>query len=190
MTDRLTDAELGNRLLVISAALRTVATQCGVLAAHLKSPPVDETAVVVPTEPPWMAIARREIGQKEIPGAEDNPRIQEYLRTTPLRDTQIVDETPWCSAFVNWCCKQSGVLMSNSAAARSWLKVGEACQLQLGAIVVLFRGDPKGWQGHVGFVAGWNHKSVKILGGNQANAVSEKWYPRSRVLDYRWPVSR
>jgi hypothetical protein len=39
-------------------------------------------------------------------------------------------------------------------------------------------------------VTGINHatKTLKVLGGNQSDAVTETTFPMSRVLDYRWPV--
>lgn len=187
---RLNDVELGNVFLALSASLRALAGHFGRLADHYKAPPSDDDAPTGEHEVPWLALARRELGQREVPGPESNPRIQEYLRAVPLADARVVDETPWCSAFVNWCCREAGVLRSNSAAARSWLKVGEECDERKGAIAVLWRGSRHGWQGHVGFVVGWDATRVLLLGGNQGNAVSEKWYPKSRVLDYRWPVSR
>ncbi|WP_224984859.1 TIGR02594 family protein [Geomonas agri] len=69
---------------------------------------------------PWMGIARKEIGQKEVAGHRDNPRILSYHATTTLKATD--DETPWCSSFVNWCLKQAGVKGTDSAAATSWVE--------------------------------------------------------------------
>ncbi len=74
---------------------------------------------------PWMEIARAEEGVKEIVGDEDNPRVLQYLRSTSLgKWAASRDETPWCSAFVNWCITQAGLEGTNSAMARSWLGWG------------------------------------------------------------------
>ena len=43
---------------------------------------VTETTQGPDTEPAWLEIARREIGQKEVPGSADNPRIVEYFGAT------------------------------------------------------------------------------------------------------------
>ena len=135
--------------------------------------------------PRWMQFAIKELGTKEIPGKENNPRIVEYAATTTLKASD--DETAWCSSFVNWCMKQGLVKGTERANARSWLDWGHPCEGNvIGCIVVLSReNDPA--KGHVGFLAGFNDDSVYILGGNQDNMVKYKKYPKERVLGYRWP---
>ena len=140
---------------------------------------------------PWMKIAIKEIGVKEVPGSGDNPRIVEYLKTTTLgKPDNENDETSWCSAFVNFCIKKSGIKGTNSAWARSWLKWGRELKEEdsmedwKGCICVLERGEI---YGHVGFLTDWNDNRVKLLGGNQADAVNEMWFPVERVLAYRVP---
>jgi hypothetical protein len=39
----------------------------------------------------------------------------------------------------------------------------------------------------VGFLEDWDDGRVKLLGGNQGDAVSEAWFPMERVLGYRVP---
>ena len=55
-----------------------------------------------------------------------------------------------------------------------------------GAIAVLTR---KGG-GHVGIVTGVtrNGSHVRLLGGNQGDAVKEAWFPADRVTAYRLPA--
>jgi len=138
---------------------------------------------------PWMAFAEAELaaGVVEIPGPENNPRIVEYHQATDLEATD--DETPWCSAFVNWCMKQAGVARTNSAAARSWLSWGKALAApEPGCVTVLRRGDDP-TKGHVAFFVdadGAGH--IRLLGGNQGNAVSIRSFPIDRVLSHRWPA--
>ena len=75
---------------------------------------------------PWLEIAEREQGVAEVPGAGDNPRVVDYLMSTTLGSLENQnDETPWCSAFVNWCMEQAGIKGTNSAWARSWLDWGK-----------------------------------------------------------------
>ena len=85
--------------------------------------------------------AEGELGQKERKGKEHNPRILEYLATTTLGDSaRSRDETPWCSAFVNWCVVRAGLEGTSSALARSWLGWGipvEEAGLVLGDVLVL-----------------------------------------------------
>ena len=51
-----------------------------------------------------LAKARGELGVQEDTGPGSNPRVIEYLHSTTLEGgAASTDETPWCSAFVNWC---------------------------------------------------------------------------------------
>jgi uncharacterized protein (TIGR02594 family) len=138
---------------------------------------------------PWMPIAEREIGVKEVPGPGDNPRIVEYLKSTLMgKPDNENDETPWCSAFLNWCIEQAGLAGTNSAWARSWLNWGREQDYRdewKGCICVLSRGP---YFGHVGFLVAYDANRVKLLGGNQGNAVGHAWFPMERVLAYRVPV--
>ena len=139
-------------------------------------------------QPRWMEIANGELGQTEIAGPEDNPRIVAYHQATSLRAQD--DETPWCASFVNWALRQAGLPATNSAAARSFEHWGRALdEPPLGCVVVLWRGSRSAPTGHVGFYAGEaNDGGVLLLGGNQGNQVSVRSYPRDRVLGYRWPA--
>jgi uncharacterized protein (TIGR02594 family) len=141
-------------------------------------------------EYPWMAIARKKLGIHEIPGPKANAFIVECLKSTTLgRPENQSDETAWCSAFTNRIMQLAGIKGTNSAWARSWLDWGrEPTDEEFGAglIVVLERGENSG---HVGFLEDWDEDgNVKLLAGNQGNAVSEAWFPMCRVLGYRVPV--
>jgi uncharacterized protein (TIGR02594 family) len=138
--------------------------------------------------PPWMAIATAEIGVKEFPGNQENPRILEYLHSTNLgAPFQSSDETAWCSAFVNWCMERAGYEGTDSAWARSWLNWGKPLSKpRAGCIVVLSRGEASG---HVGFYVSQSSNGIKMVGGNQSNQVCVSTYPKSRLLGYRAPGS-
>jgi uncharacterized protein (TIGR02594 family) len=137
--------------------------------------------------PPWLRIARAELGQKEIAGPAANARIVQYFSATRLAP-QAGDETPWCSAFACWVMEQAGIPSPARANARSWLSWGKALtRPRLGCVVVLQRGNDLS-QGHVAFWVGAQKDRVLLLGGNQGNAVSVSAYPVFRVLGYRWPV--
>ena len=138
-------------------------------------------------EPPWLAIARAELGVEEVPGPGDNQRVVEYLRSTNL-DLQAAanDETPWCSAFTNWCVEKSGYAGSDSAWARSWLAWGrEVTTPRQGVVTVLTRQGG----GHVGFYVGEDDDRISLLGGNQGDRVCIAKFPKSRLLGYRLPSS-
>ena len=126
----------------------------------------------------WLDIAVAEIGIKEnaLPGHHNN-RILEYFKTTTLKAT--TDETPWCSAFVNWVVIQAGDKGTNSALAKSWLNWGSAVDPPVrGCIVVLKKKTPGFTQAtgsttgyHVGFYVSHTNTHIKILGGNQSDQV-------------------
>lgn len=135
-------------------------------------------------ESPWMPIAQAEQGVAEMRGANDNPRILEYLDSTQL-DAELKkhDETAWCSAFVNWCVERAGYEGTNSAWAFSWLDWGQAIpEPRPGCIVVLKR---RGGGGHVGFYVGTEDGRVRLLGGNQSDSVRISSYDPAQVLGYR-----
>lgn len=137
--------------------------------------------------PPWIRVAQREVGQKEIRGGE-NARILEYSKATPFPQTE--DEVPWCSYFMNWCMKQTNNERTGSGLARSWLSNGTRLPgYRQYAICVMRRGNSS-WQGHVFFAMERKRGFVRGLGGNQSDAVTATaWFPESAVLGYVWPKS-
>lgn len=101
-------------------------------------------------------------------------------------------KTAWCAAYVNAVLAASGVEGTDSNLARSFLNFGtETTKPKRGDLAVFTRGDPNGWQGHVGFYAGEvtknGQKYIKVLGGNQSDGVNEALYPANRLLSYRRP---
>lgn len=144
------------------------------------APPNEEAGTV--QSPPWMKIALAEMGVKERRNGE-NPRIIEYHAATTLKAKE--DEVPWCSSFVSWCLEQSGTKSTKNAWARSYLAWGQPLKKPTyGCIMVFERGTDSG---HVGFYVGESQGVYKILGGNQADEVNIKEYPKYRFLGARWP---
>lgn len=144
-------------------------------------------------EPQWMTIARAEEarGVAEVPGTPDNPRILEYQKTANM---QLDDETPWCSAFANWCVKQAGIAGTRKGNARSWRTWGQALDVpRVGAVVVFWRDDPNSAKGHVAFYVRNDGTNIWVLGGNQGNRVSvavpDGSRPRVPVADVKLPWS-
>lgn len=138
------------------------------------------------TLPPWILLALAEIGQAEVPGEQNNPRILEYHGTTTLKAT--ADFVPWCSAFVCWVMECAGIPSTRSAAARSWAGWGQTiAKPRIGAIAVMERGTAS-WMGHVGFLLDADATKVYVLGGNQGDRVSIAAFQKSTVISYRWPV--
>jgi uncharacterized protein (TIGR02594 family) len=142
-------------------------------------------------EAPWLMVARNELGTHEFPGSPNNPRVLEYLNATTNLPASVKskDETPWCSAFVNWCMQQAGIEGTKNALARSWQQWGEHIDQPYKGCVVVFQREKK--FGHVGFYLDETETHIKVLGGNQQNPetkifeVSEKSYPKTDFLEYR-----
>ena len=129
-------------------------------------------------------IAMGEIGVKEVNGTGNNPRVLEYHQATSLKASD--DETSWCSSFMNFCFLRAGLKGSGRADAKSWLTIGiEVTEPELGDVVILWRGSPDSWMGHVGFYAGRDGDNIILLGGNQGDRVCYQSFPKSRLIGYR-----
>jgi uncharacterized protein (TIGR02594 family) len=133
-------------------------------------------------------VAARFVGLEEVPGDASNPLVLGMLRL----DAKWVkgDDTPWCSAFVNFVAFLLGLPRSKSLAARSWLTVGRPIDLseaQRGNDVVILKRGGNPALGHVGFFAGWAKYGSKVivLGGNQADSVSLAVFSVEDVIGVR-----
>ncbi len=162
------------------------------IVIHGKVPKQGEVEAVpqeTSDEPPWMSIARAELGEKEIAGKKNNPRIVEYHHAVSSKISD--DETPWCSSFVNWVMKEAGYEGTKSAVALSWKKYGrKLSKPALGAIAVIdwsFKGGKNVGKGHVGFVAGKQGKNIVLLGGNQSDQVKLSAFKASLIVTYVMP---
>lgn len=134
-----------------------------------------------------LKIAFAELGTSEQKGKNHNPRILAYANDIGMTWVND-DETPWCSIFVNWVCKQAKLPMSNAANARSWVAVGETIKNPFpGDVVVFWRGSINSWEGHVGFFLGFSDDLSKVycLGGNQGNSVSIEAFSADKVLRFQ-----
>ncbi len=134
--------------------------------------------------------ARKYDGVAERPGKETHPLIRWWLSLCDGMGDGEDDETAWCSAFVNGMCWEVGAERSHKANARSWLKVGTPVALDDAIpgwdVVVFWRGDLDGWQGHVALYAGRaQNGAVLVFGGNQGNRVCEAPYRADHVLGVR-----
>jgi uncharacterized protein (TIGR02594 family) len=139
-------------------------------------------------------LAHRYLGIHEQAGNQDHPLIVWWLSLCGIAGH---DEIAWCSAFVNGLAWELGLPRTLSAAARSWLKVGTPIALDDAStdhvdVVVLKRGEgpqpgPEVLQapGHVGLFHGLDAGGVRLLAGNQSNAVTVATFPRDQVLGVR-----
>jgi uncharacterized protein (TIGR02594 family) len=136
--------------------------------------------------PPWMDIAKGELGQREWnPGT--NPRIAQYLASVGINGA---DETSWCGAFVNFCLRAAGMPSAGTGRAANWVTWGRAVQPVYGAITVLQPLAPRA-SGHVGFLHAIVGRQVWLLSGNSGNAVRLAPYDISKLYNrtpFRWPM--
>lgn len=152
-------------------------------------------------------LASRFVGVHEVYGSGDNPLITFALALVETRGNvsatpvaTMHDETAWCSAFAHIPAWLLGLSCPWSLRARSWLTVGEPVELadaQIGYdVVILSRGEgPQPGPevidapGHVGYFAGYDAQAflptVRLLAGNQGDAVTYQNFPVSRVLGVR-----
>jgi uncharacterized protein (TIGR02594 family) len=132
-----------------------------------------------------LLLVLKHYGIKEVLGPQANPEILAMFAEIGF-DWVKDDETAWCSASLNYFCKKLNYQRSGKLDARSWLKVGtEVTTPQLGDIVVYWRNDPNGWEGHVGIYISEDNGMIYTLGGNQGNMLGISTYPKSKVLGYR-----
>lgn len=177
-------------------AMNTHLSPDDVIAGYTIAVPAHDLQLVAQNDvvPLWYNIALGELsrGVTEIRGPSNNSRIVEYYRTTTLGEKHAkLDETPWCSSFVNWCLTNSSVEGTDSAAANSRLSWGmEISQPVIGAVTVYIFDDG----GHVGFHAYSYSNGDVILGAikkspdRRVDQVNQsRWLSRSRVA-YRWPT--
>src|SRR5262245_30602335 len=134
--------------------------------------------------PPWLTLAIKEIGTKEVPGPRSNPTVVKYY--FDVIGKGLADSVPWCAAFVGSMLTRAGEKSSGSLLARSYLRYGDRCAPQPGAIAIWPRGNSKTF-GHVNFVERVDGSNLVCVGGNQRDAVNRQTYPRSRALGFRWP---
>jgi len=133
-------------------------------------------------------LAKTYIGTVEGPGPENNPVVME-MYTTVGHDWVDHDSVAWCAAFVGHCIERAGLRSTRRLNARSYLDWGipvDPADAQEGDVVIFSRGDPNGWQGHVGFfVRKVGASTIEVLGGNQSDAVNIKRYSTGKLLGAR-----
>jgi hypothetical protein len=138
--------------------------------------------------------AKSYLGVRREPGTCP-PAIAEFLAAVGMPPNETL---AWCKAFFTFVCQQCGVAIDTHPNARAllsdpdWQRV-EPADVQAGDAAVFWRGDPKGWEGHIAFVAeppgsaGVPAGFLRVLGGNQASSVCYENFPVNRVLAYLRP---
>lgn len=137
-------------------------------------------------ELPWIAEARKYIGQREIKGDKHNPLILSWL--LKLKAWWANDETAWCGLFTAYSLLTAGrEIPKHWYRATDYLKYGLALEKPAYGCIVIFT---RVGGGHVGFVIGKDkYGNLMVLGGNQGDAVNIKSFSLDRVNGYRWPAN-
>lgn len=141
--------------------------------------------------PALLEAAGRYLGVEEWPGSRQNPAVLGFFDRSGHPQIHE-DETPWCAAFVGAVLAELGLPNTGRLNARSYLDWGAPVGLadaRPGDVVVLWRGQPSGWQGHVGFLVAIDGDKLLLRGGNQGNRVSDHPYPTTRILAIRRAVA-
>ena len=144
-------------------------------------------------EPAWLALARAQIGVREIVGPKHSPVIMSWIAEVGAKVLGLKvndDETPWCGTFMAWLMLRCGLSApAISVRAASWGRAGnwgrELLGPRLGCVMVFTRQGG----GHVGLYVGEDGTHFHILGGNQSNSVSITRIAKDRLADggMRWP---
>ena len=137
--------------------------------------------------PVWVRVGYSEIGQTEIPGPKENPRITAYFKavgdTQGLRD----DIDDWASAFVEWSLNGAGIIGPKSNDPASWATWGKKIDSPMPGCIVVFSFN--GLK-HVAFyIEDDGPGAIKTLGGNQSDTVKISRYAKKDVIAYRMPPS-
>ena len=124
------------------------------------------------------------VSERRLPVS--NPRIVRYAQEAGFSSVKT-DQEAWCGIFICWLCHKLGIPHTNSASARSWLKMGRVVQFITSAdLAVFWREDPNSNFGHVGIPLSYSEdkKMIHVLGGNQSNMVCVKPYEADRLLAF------
>jgi uncharacterized protein (TIGR02594 family) len=135
-------------------------------------------------DPPWLVVARNDIGRTESLGPNDSPWLR---RLWAQFGASWLDGQPWCGgAMAHWMRQCQIAYPKAYYRAREWrdwgIRLPGPC---VGAVAILDR--PGG--AHVTLVEGRTITGdLACLGGNQGDAVKVSPFAFSRNPDYRWPV--
>jgi uncharacterized protein (TIGR02594 family) len=143
----------------------------------------------LPTDPRWIAFARKYIGTHEIAGPKDNPTILAMWKVIGINGVDH-DETAWCAAFLGFCLEKNSIRSTRSGLARSYENWGVGLKAPAFGCIVTFK---RVGGGHVGFVIGLDaNGNLLVLGGNESDSVTIKAFnPRSLSMpatSYRYPA--
>ena len=131
-----------------------------------------------------ISIARGYLGLSELGSTNKHPTIDVWAKS--LSGKWLIGQ-PWCGTFVAQVFNEAGLtskIPKDFFRAKEWEKAGTKLDKPAYGCVVTFTRDGGG---HVGFVVGKTKSGMlKVLGGNQSNAVTIQDFDPKRVTSYRW----
>lgn len=138
----------------------------------------------------WLAYLVGHIGEREIPGPEDNPIIVKWGKDAGI-DWWNNDDDAWCAVAVNGALVNTGYPSTHSALARSFTSYGTRLARPMpGSIAVFPRGNNPLY-GHVGIVESVNEAAgtVTVVNGNVSDEVRRSTFRIDSILPdgIRWP---
>ena len=141
-----------------------------------------------------VANARKYIGTVEVKGTKHNPKILaltvKAFAATGKKSWINEDDTPWCGSYLGGVFAESGLghkIPKEFYRAREWESAGTKLTRPAYGCIVTFTRDGGG---RVGIVVGKTKAGMlKVLGGNQSDAVNIADFDPKRVTSYRWVSS-
>ena len=134
-----------------------------------------------------ISIARSYLGLTELGSTNKHPTIDVWAKS--LSGKWLIGQT-WCGTFMAQVFKEAGLstkVPKEFFRAKAWEAAGTKLDKPAYGCVVIFTRDGGG---HVGFVVGKTKSGMlKVLGGNQSNAVTIQDFDPKRVTSYRWVSS-
>ena len=154
----------------------------------------DELPQPDPGKATWLDTAKAEMAAG-VTEATQPDRIKSYFAATDFGPVGAAIPH-WCGAFVAFCLKQSGngdSIVKGAALAANWKGFGQAVspgadKIPVGAVIVLTPSPGTNTSGHVAFFTESvpATKQIKLLGGNQSDAVNVTAFSTSRLAAIRW----
>jgi uncharacterized protein (TIGR02594 family) len=147
------------------------------------------------SEPPWLQLARADLGICETPGPKSNPTIKRYFADAGHPEIEDDSETAWCAAASCSWLRRAGMPVPPRAAslmAMSFESYGVALDaFKPGCICVFYRTArrEKDWRRHVAIGVRETRTHIHVIGGNQGNEVSEQRFAKRDLVCMRWPVA-
>ena len=136
------------------------------------------------SDPSWLEMARKDIGQRETLAPNDSPWIRRMLQK--LNGSWLLGQ-PWCGGAVAFWMQSSGIpIPKNWYRAKGWLDWERPLPSPCVGCVVIYQREGGG---HVGLAVGFDSNgNILTLGGNQGDEVNIKPFSPVRVMGFRWPL--